>query len=74
MNQWGTVGLDLVAMCADDIVVQGAEPLFFLDYVGVGTLRPEVVESIVAGIALGCREAGLAVGRRRGGRRSRRWR
>ncbi|MGD9795071.1 MAG: phosphoribosylformylglycinamidine cyclo-ligase [Acidimicrobiia bacterium] len=61
MNQWGTVGLDLVAMCADDIVVQGAEPLFFLDYVGVGTLRPEVVESIVAGIALGCREAGCAL-------------
>jgi phosphoribosylformylglycinamidine cyclo-ligase len=61
MGQWDTIGLDLVAMCTDDIVVQGAEPLFFLDYVGVGKLSPAVVESIVGGIAHGCREARCAL-------------
>lgn len=52
-----TVGIDLVAMCVNDLVVQGAEPLFFLDYVGVGKLRPKTVAEIVKGIAAGCREA-----------------
>jgi phosphoribosylformylglycinamidine cyclo-ligase len=61
MGQWGTIGIDLVAMCTDDIVVQGAEPLFFLDYVGVGALSPAVVEAIVSGVALGCREARCAL-------------
>ncbi len=61
LSHWGTIGIDLVAMCVDDIVVQGAEPLFFLDYVGVCSLSPDIVESIVAGIARGCREAGCAL-------------
>ncbi len=56
-----TVGIDLVAMCADDVVCTGAEPLFFLDYVAAGRLVPEEVEAIVAGIAEGCRLAGCAL-------------
>ena len=56
-----TVGEDLVAMCVDDVVVVGAEPLFFLDYVAVGKLQAEAVASIVEGIARGCRQAGCAL-------------
>ncbi len=56
-----TVGYDIVAHCANDILVQGAEPLFFLDYIGTSTLRPAVVEQIVKGIAKGCRETGCAL-------------
>ncbi len=56
-----TVGIDLVAMCADDVVCTGAEPLFFLDYVAAGRLAPEEVEALVAGIAEGCRFAGCAL-------------
>lgn len=56
-----TVGEDLVAMCADDVAVTGAEPLFFLDYIAIGKLDPESVADIVAGIASGCREAGCAL-------------
>src|SRR5882762_5039108 len=51
-----TVGIDLVAMCVNDLVVQGAEPLFFLDYFATGKLDPVEGASIVAGIAAGCRE------------------
>src|SRR5882724_7689702 len=54
----GTIGIDLVAMSVDDIAVQGAEPLFFLDYVSIGKLVPSIVDEIVAGVARGCREAG----------------
>jgi phosphoribosylformylglycinamidine cyclo-ligase len=56
-----TVGIDLVAMCADDVACTGAEPLFFLDYVVTGDLVPEEAASLVEGIAEGCRRAGCAL-------------
>ncbi len=56
-----TIGVDLVAMCANDLVVQGAEPLFFLDYYATGALEVETGRAIVAGIARGCAEAGCAL-------------
>jgi phosphoribosylformylglycinamidine cyclo-ligase len=60
-GRFDTIGIDLVAMCVDDVAVQGADPLFFLDYVGVGRLVPSIVEQIVAGVAKGCRQAGCAL-------------
>lgn len=61
MDKHDTVGIDAVAMCANDILAQGAEPLFFLDYLAVGKLIPEKVAAIVAGVAEGCKRAGCAL-------------
>ena len=60
-GRFRTIGLDLVAMCVDDLVCQGAEPLFFLDYIAVGQLDPDHVEQLVEGVAAGCRQAGAAL-------------
>jgi phosphoribosylformylglycinamidine cyclo-ligase len=61
LGRYDTVGIDLVAMLVDDLVCVGAEPLFVLDYLAVGSLNPQVVEVIVAGIAEGCRQAHAAL-------------
>ena len=61
LRRWDTIGIDLVAMCADDVVCSGAEPLAFLDYVAVGRLEPQAVADLVGGVAAGCREAGCAL-------------
>ena len=61
LDENGTVGEDLVAMCVDDVVVVGAEPLFFLDYVAIGKLKAETVAPIVEGIARGCQLSGCAL-------------
>jgi phosphoribosylformylglycinamidine cyclo-ligase len=60
-GRYDTIGIDCVAMSADDIAAHGAEPLFFLDYISVGKLVPEQVDEIVAGVARGCRDAGCAL-------------
>lgn len=61
MDKHDTIGIDAVAMCVNDVLAQGAEPLFFLDYVAVGHNEPAKIEAIVAGVAEGCRQAGCAL-------------
>jgi phosphoribosylformylglycinamidine cyclo-ligase len=61
MKQHQTIGIDLVAMCANDILTSGAEPLFFLDYLATGKLDPGTLTQVVEGIAAGCRQAGCAL-------------
>jgi phosphoribosylformylglycinamidine cyclo-ligase len=61
LDKHDTIGMDCVAMCVNDIIVQGAEPLFFLDYIACGKAVPEKIEQIVKGIADGCVEAGCAL-------------
>ena len=60
-GKWDTIGIDCVAMCVNDIVAQGAEPLYFLDYIAVGKNHPEKIEQIVAGVADGCVQSGAAL-------------
>ena len=60
-GRFTTIGIDLVAMCVDDLVCQGAEPLLFLDYIAVGHLDPDHIEQLVEGVADGCRQAGCAL-------------
>lgn len=61
MGRHDTIGIDCVAMCVNDIVVQGAQPLYFLDYIALGKAVPERIEDIVKGIAEGCEQAGCAL-------------
>jgi len=61
MGRYDTIGIDLVAMCVDDVVCQGAEPLFFLDYQAIGRIETGLVVELMEGIAEGCRQAGCAI-------------
>ena len=70
VGRYDTVGIDLVAMCVDDLVCQGAEPLFFLDYISTGSVEPARMADLVSGVAEGCRQVGATLlGGRDGGAR-----
>lgn len=61
LNKYDTIGIDLVAMCINDIIVSGAKPLFFLDYIGIGNLKSDICLKIIEGIAEGCRQSKCAL-------------
>ena len=61
LNKHDTIGIDLVAMCVNDLIVQGAEPLFFLDYFATGSLNPNIAISVIEGIGKGCKESGCSL-------------
>src|SRR5512147_2737695 len=60
-NRHDTVGIDLVAMCVNDIIVQGAEPLFMLDYISTGKMQQEILLDVIKGIVMGCKESGCSL-------------
>ncbi len=61
VGRFDTIGIDLVAMCVDDLVCQGAEPLFLLDYISSGAVDPAQMAELVSGVADGCRQVGAAL-------------
>ena len=61
MDRHDTIGIDLVAMCVNDILAQGAEPLFLLDYSATSAVDPKTLEAVISGVTRGCKESGCAL-------------